>query len=229
MKAPMIARSIGARLWMTRSKASAGAAVMVLVLPVVVASCWGVDTSAHLDLERMTVQPRYQPFGKSSFFEDERMMRTPPAGTVPAEGGSMTVGATGVPGAVVDGIYRDRVPIPVTAALARTGRRRFETVCAPCHGLLGDGDGPVARHMVLRRPPSLLTDTMRATPAGRFYRTIEEGYGLMPSYASLLSPEERWAVVAYLDALRLSQSVPLAELPVSVAAEARGVLGASIP
>jgi mono/diheme cytochrome c family protein len=35
---------------------------------------------------------------------------------------------------------------------------------------------------------------------------MTEGFGVMPSYASQLSVEDRWAVVAYLRALQLSQS-----------------------
>jgi hypothetical protein len=35
----------------------------------------------------------------------------------------------------------------------------------------------------------------------------------MRSYAGDLPPADRWAVVAYVEALRLSQQVPLASLP----------------
>lgn len=198
-----------------------------LFVLVILVSCEGIDTSAHLDLERMQVQPRFRPYGESSFFEDQRMMRAPPTGTVPVENHSPATVAT-IDGAMVDSIYRERIPIPVTTALVQRGQRHFETVCAPCHGLLGDGDSFVAPHMSLRRPPSLLSDEMRARPVGRLYRAIEDGYGLMPSYASLLSPEERWAVVAYVQALQLSQRIPLEELPPSIAAEAQRALNTTV-
>ena len=48
---------------------------------------------------------------------------------------------------------------------------------------------------------------------GYVFAVVTEGYGLMPSYAEMLSVEERWAVVAYLEALRLSQRAPVASLP----------------
>ena len=39
---------------------------------------------------------------------------------------------------------------------------------------------------------------------------------MMASYAAELTVEERWAVVAYIRALQLSQSTPAAELPPDV-------------
>ena len=35
----------------------------------------------------------------------------------------------------------------------------------------------------------------------------------MASYASRISPEDRWAIVAYVRALQLSQNATLAEVP----------------
>lgn len=47
---------------------------------------------------------------------------------------------------------------------------------------------------------------------GNVFRVISHGYGLMPAYANELDPEDRWAVIAYLDALRLSQRANAATL-----------------
>ena len=185
------------------------------------AGCKGNGTGVHWDLERMLVQPRYRAFGESRFFADSRMMRPTPEGAVPAR---RAPPESAVPGAFVDGRYRDSIPVPLTLELLRLGRERFDIVCAPCHGLLGDGASPVAAHMP-RRPPALLTPDMRAMPVGRLLRVIEEGYGLMPSYAELLSPIERWAVVAYVRALQLSQAAELAALPPAIRAEALQRLG----
>ena len=48
---------------------------------------------------------------------------------------------------------------------------------------------------------------------GHYYQVIANGFGLMPGYAAELNVEERWAVVAYLRALQLSQAAPLALAP----------------
>ena len=94
--------------------------------------------------------------------------------------------------------YADRIPIPVDRALLEKGRARFETFCAACHGILGDGNSVVAAKMALRKPPNLL-DAAREHHAGRrVFQTIVDGYGLMPSYGVQLAVHDAWAVVAYL-------------------------------
>ena len=88
--------------------------------------------------------------------------------------------------------YRD-------AQVLRRGRERFGIFCAPCHGIIGNGDTMVAANMPLRRPPSLLDEKVRRYPDGRIYRVITEGYGLMRSYADSLGESDRWAIVLYVE------------------------------
>ena len=68
--------------------------------------------------------------------------------------------------------------------------------------------------MALRPPPSLHRYVDR--PAGYIYEVATKGFGMMASYAAELTVEERWAVVAYVRALQLSQSTPAVELPADV-------------
>ena len=103
------------------------------------------------------------------------------------------------------------IPLPVTRKLLELGRKRFDITCATCHGPLGDGDSIVARQMSLHPPPSLHRYVNK--PSGYFYEVISKGFGMMASYAAELSVEERWAVVAYVRALQLSQLTPIGELP----------------
>jgi hypothetical protein len=77
--------------------------------------------------------------------------------------------------------------------------------------LLGDGDSQVALNMSLRRPPSL--HLYRDRPDGYIFQVISQGFGLMPSYAHSLSVHDRWAVVAYVRALQLSQHATVDQLP----------------
>lgn len=162
-------------------------------------------------LERMLQQPRGKPYRASRFFEDGRMMRVPPPGTVRHDGprGGDTLIATGADAAG----YARRVPIRLTADVLRHGRAVFEDVCATCHGILGDGVSFVAEKMELRKPPSFFEPRLMQLSPGRIFEIASKGYGLMPSYAGVLSAEDRWAVIGYIDALRVSQSAKLAELP----------------
>lgn len=171
--------------------------------------------------ERMIDQQRGKAYGASPYFADGKLMQAPPDGTVPAN-------RTALPVPVREGLageqYVSTLPVPTTRALLDRGRNRFETFCAACHGVDGSGESIVAHNMELRRPPSLLTESVRAFPAGRVFQVISAGYGLMLSYAAQLPVQERWAVVAYLKALQRSQSTPLASLPEAVRQRAEEAL-----
>jgi hypothetical protein len=42
---------------------------------------------------------------------------------------------------------------------------------------------------------------------------MTHGYGAMPDYSSQLTPEDRWAVAAYIRALQLSEAATPADVP----------------
>lgn len=165
-------------------------------------------------------QPRERAYRPSNFYDDGLVMQAPPDGTVPRERHTMApalttgiAGYTGQWGKNGERIvrYASRIPVPVTPALLALGRKRFNITCATCHGPLGDGDSIVAAQMALRPPPSLHKYADRAP--GYIFEVATKGFGMMASYAAELSVEERWAVVAYVRALQISQDVPATELP----------------
>lgn len=164
------------------------------------------------DWSRMISQPKLLPYGDTTEFPDGRAMRTPPAGTVARERVDDPVVRTGRTAAG----DAEAVPLPVTRALLERGRRRFAIACATCHGVAGDGDSAVARSMQRRRPPSLHEPRIRALTPGAMYRVIADGYGVMPSYAKLLEPADRWAVVAYVRTLELAWTARLDALPPAI-------------
>jgi hypothetical protein len=170
-------------------------------------------------LERMLVQPRGVPYGASSAFADGRVMRPPVADTVARE--QPWLGQRQIETGHDDAGYIANVPLPVSRAFLERGHVAFQRVCATCHGVLGDGTSVVAEKMELRKPPSLHEARIAQLPAGKVFEVVSVGYGLMPGYAAMLEVDERWAVVAYLDALRLSQAAVVTRLPASVRAELR--------
>jgi mono/diheme cytochrome c family protein len=109
----------------------------------------------------------------------------------------------------------------IDAAMLERGRDRHEIYCAPCHGSDGYGRG-----MVVRRgfpaPPSYHDARLRAAPDGEIYAAIARGSGRMLSLADRLTPADRWAVVAYVRALQLSQSALAAGLPATDRAHLEG-------
>jgi mono/diheme cytochrome c family protein len=159
-------------------------------------------------LDPMQRQPKYRAYRPSATAPDGLSMRDPPEGTVPYQQVLAPSVATGLG---PDGRPLDRAPVPATAALLARGRSRFDIYCAACHGILGDGESQVAINMALRRPPSL--HAYRDVADGHIYRVVTNGFGLMPSYASELSVDDRWAVVHYVRALQLSQRATLDQAP----------------
>jgi mono/diheme cytochrome c family protein len=71
--------------------------------------------------------------------------------------------------------------------------------------------------MVVRRgfvhPPSYHIERLRRAPVGHFYDVMTHGFGRMPDYAAQVPPADRWAIVAYIRALQLSQHATVAQLP----------------
>lgn len=162
-------------------------------------------------LDPMQRQQKYKAYQVNDRYDDGLAMRRPPRGTVPYGPLLDPVVATGLG---PDGKPVPLLPVAVDARLLARGRQRFDITCATCHGVLGDGESQVAMNMSLRRPPSL--HLYRDLPDGYIYRVITEGFGLMPSYASALSVEDRWAVVAYVRALQLSQHATVDQVPPEV-------------
>lgn len=162
-------------------------------------------------LDPMYRQPKYKAYQSSEFYSNGLSMRDPPAGTVPYQ--SVLAAPVGS-GIGPDGKPVAAIPIPVTAELIGRGRARFDVTCAVCHGVLGDGESQVALNMSLRRPPSL--HQFRDLTDGYIYQVITHGFGLMPSYATELSVQDRWAIVAYVRALQLSQRGSLEQVPPEV-------------
>ncbi len=155
----------------------------------------------------MITQQKVKAYRESDFWPDRVSMRAPQPGTVSREDVLQPEVATG---RGTDGKVLARSPLPVTRTLLERGRSRFDVNCAVCHGYLADGVSLVARNMSLRPPPSLLARYQQ--PDGWYFQVMSEGFGVMPSYASVLTVEDRWAIVAYLRALQLSQSAAVDRL-----------------
>ena len=150
-----------------------------------------------------------KPLRASTAFDDGRSSRLPVEGTVPHVRGILASTSSGRAGVEAESrrLAAERataIPYPITMELLRRGRERFDIYCAPCHSRLGDGDGMVARRG-FPHPPSYHIDRLRNAPDRHFYDVITHGYGVMYSYAGRVSPEDRWAIVAYIRALQLSQ------------------------
>jgi len=157
----------------------------------------------------MHIQPYYRPLAKSDFFSDGRSARNPVDGTVARgdlrEDSYLYTGKIGSnPG--------DYMPFPVTLEVLARGQDRFNVYCTPCHGRVGDGNGFIPSRG-LKRPPSYHIERLRKAPLGYFFDVMTNGFGVMQDYSAQVAPQDRWAIVAYIRALQLSQNAPVADVP----------------
>jgi mono/diheme cytochrome c family protein len=156
-------------------------------------------------------QPRYEPYERSGFFADGRASREPIPGTVARgqlrEDDFLETGRDGP-------AFAAAFPFPVTLEVVQRGRERYEIYCTPCHGRTGRGNGMIVQRG-FRRPPSFHVDRLRNERPGYLYDVITRGFGAMPDYAVQIPVRDRWAVVAYVRALQLSQNAALTDVPAS--------------
>ena len=96
-------------------------------------------------------------------------------------------------------------PLPVTGKLLQRGREQFNIYCTPCHGGLGDGNGITKKIGVMPAVANLHDKRIVEMADGEIFHTITHGKGLMGAYGPLMDAPDRWAVIAYLRALQLSQ------------------------
>jgi mono/diheme cytochrome c family protein len=175
------------------------AAPLLVALTFLVAACG----------ENMSEQGKIKPSRGSALFRDGRGARAEPEGTV-ARGDLAR-----------DAALATRPPM--TMALMERGRERFGIFCTPCHGPVGDGDGMVVQRG-MPRPPSYQDARLRAADDRHFIDVITRGHGAMYAYAARVPPADRWAIVAYIRALQLSQDARLDELPPDLRARAEAAL-----
>lgn len=163
----------------------------------------------------MDQQPKFKPLDPSPFFSDGRSARMPVEGTVAQ--GDLRLDAHLYTGKV-NGKEAETFPFPITADVLARGRERYDIYCSVCHGRVGDGQG-----MIVKRgfpaPPSYHTDRLRRAPVGHYFDVMTNGYGRMFSVAERVPVKDRWAIIAYIRALQLSQNASMPDLPAKDQAE----------
>jgi len=95
-------------------------------------------------------------------------------------------------------------PLRRTKDVLLRGQTVFNTYCMTCHGPAGEGDGSIVPKFP--RPPTLQSEKIRAWKDGEFFHIITAGRNLMPSYASQITPGDRWAAIHYIRVLHRAKN-----------------------
>jgi mono/diheme cytochrome c family protein len=158
----------------------------------------------------MAYEGKLEPLQEDDFFGDSRSARPIEPGTVAR--GQFQEDQLFYTGKV-EGEFADLFPFPITPEIMARGQERYNIFCSPCHGRVGDGQGMIVQRG-FKPPPSFHIDRLRdETPAGYYFDVITNGFGAMASYGSRVPPGDRWAIIAYIRALQLSQNATLDDAP----------------
>lgn len=181
-----------------------------------------IDVFPEWAFPSMEHQPKLRPQSTSAFFADGRADRTPPPHTVAR--GMLREDDHLYRGKDATGAFAAGLPASLTVdlALVDRGRQRYQIYCTPCHGAAGDGNG-ITKRYGMGATPSYHDPRLRGMPEGEIYNTITNGKNTMLPYADKLSPEDRWAVVAYVRALQRAQQGTAADVADAAAKKSLGI------
>jgi mono/diheme cytochrome c family protein len=147
--------------------------------------------------QNMQDQPKYDQYEPAGLFENGRVLQLPRAGTIGRGDLDRQAEAVNKPA--------------LTRDLLTRGRTQHDVFCAPCHARTGDGLGMIVKRG-MRQPPSYHDDRLRNASDQHFYDVISNGFGAMYAYASRIGRRDRWAIIAYIRALQLSQHARVEDL-----------------
>lgn len=139
-----------------------------------------------------------------------KTVRTPPAGVVPR--GQHTPEDMTLEDAekLSNPLKYGEMNAELSMKYENAGQEKYNINCAVCHGVKGDGLGILVEKkgdLLLKKPPSLLTDTYQKYSDSRLYYVITYGWGLMGNYGTQITNDnERWAVVNYVRELQKQNS-----------------------
>jgi hypothetical protein len=157
----------------------------------------------------MQDQPKFFPQRGTDFYADGRSVRPQVENTVARnqlhEDSYFYTG-------LVNGKEGDGMPFPATLEVLQRGQERYNVYCTPCHLRVGNGIGMIVQRGY-SKAGSFHSARLEAAPLGHFFHVISNGYGSMPDYSSQIVPADRWAIVAYIKALQLSQKATQADVP----------------
>jgi mono/diheme cytochrome c family protein len=160
----------------------------------------------------MQNQPKMLPLRHTLFFGDGRSGREQVRGTVArAQVDRDSYFMTGMQ----DGMEGNTLPFEINYAALRRGQEQFNIYCSPCHSRVGNGKGAVVARGYLSAA-DMQSVRLQSVSLGHIFNVITHGNGAMPSYASQISPVNRWAIVAYIRALQLSQNASFSDVPTGV-------------
>ena len=112
-------------------------------------------------------------------------------------------------------------PIALNDKVLAEGEVLYGKYCVHCHGASGAGDGKVGGK--LPGAPPAYNGPLKNLSEGKIFHSITYGKGLMGNHASILTQEERWKLVHYVQKLQGPKEAAPADSSKPAAAEVKDV------
>ena len=185
------------------------ASFCILASAVVFSACRDKQ-STGLEYARNMYDPiAYNPDQPNKNFANGQTAQTPPKNTAPVGFVEEDIYPNTKEGYEAAGINLVN-SLQLTEKNLLEGKHLFKVMCSPCHGMEGDGQGHLVKIEKFSGVPSFHDPEkassrgglMKDLSAGKIYHTIKYGVNMMGSYASQLTPDERWKVVLFVQELQ---------------------------
>jgi mono/diheme cytochrome c family protein len=199
---------------MPKSVLKTAATIGLLALAVVLSGCSVIQRDPPLQVwDDMKHQPKFKAqseMEESNVFPNRRVSRMPVEDTVARE--SLREDTPFNTGAE-NGMYVGKSPVPLTIDVLKHGQSKFNTYCSPCHDQSGMGKGIVPTRVPAWQPANLTEDRIVQYADGEIFDVISHGRRTMTAYNYFLTPDDRWAVIAYVRALQRAAHGKLEDVP----------------
>jgi mono/diheme cytochrome c family protein len=186
--------------------------ILFVLLITVASASWLLRTSAantnYEFLPNMAHSARYGAYSQNPNFADGKTLHAPPSGAIAR--GHMPLHYTAIQADALRAGEELVNPFGSgTENSIQRGAKVFTNYCAVCHGSDALGLGPVAQRG-FPPPPSLLLPHTLQMKDGQMFHVLTYGQNNMPSYASQVTPEDRWNVITYIRSIQSAAQKKLA-------------------
>lgn len=143
----------------------------------------------------MVHSPAYEAFSENELTPDGKTMMMPVEGSIAR--GKLPHPYNNTETDAIRAGEELKDPYPETPLSLERGAYLYQNFCVSCHGVSGEGDGPVISKK-FPAPPALKSSKIKSYPKGRIYHVITAGIGDMPGHGPQMTIQDRWYLTQYL-------------------------------